>query len=481
MKHTWCCLLWSRNPSPRGNQDGTRSRATTATIVQLVASCQSSFAKDCPSVGIYTFRSTVPVFDLSKFATVTQKTLGLALITISAVETSSRHQTSYSEMSILIADLQENDVVCGRSTVTHTHAGNKLFRSLIREHGFIYQGTPTRSVKKRATLNVIDAIRELGGRFLKVADHKSSKNTPDTFEVADFDFMYEKCSHALRSYRPTRKLKRAAVHSGKTTPGPQSSTAARRRPKTSQRKQVAVPQPAVIGNDSIPASLADTFASSTFQALYAMQQRIFESLRQAEEPTSSPSTSETSGVVSLDDDDEEDENNNEKYDDGNSLSSHLTDDAEMDEGNNIHELEHQQQQQQQQEQKSMLLEPSDQQSAEPVHDAGTLSRPPPLKRSPALGPHTLTPRPAASTTTTTNNHTDNTATLPATIAIDTTTTGMIVDDNDEDDKASVFSMSDYIDLPSFDLIDHDDDDCQPVAMNNVVVPDEKDVTTMEEV
>jgi hypothetical protein len=390
-------------------------------------------------------------------------------------------------MSISIADLQENDVVCGRSTVTHTHAGNKLFRSLIQEHGFIYQGTPTRSVKKKATLNVIDAIRELGGRFLKVADNKSSKNTPDTFEVADFDFTYEKCSHALRSYRPTRMLKRAAVHGTTTTPNPQSSTAARRRQTSSKRKQVAAPQPAVIGNDSIPASLADTFASSTFQALYAMQQRIFESLRQAEESICSPSTSETSGVVSLDDEDEEDEddNNNDKYDDGNSLSSHLSDDAEYhsEEGDNNHELEHQQQhQQQQQQQQSMLLEPSDQQSAEPVHVAGTLSRPPPmLQRSPALGPHALTRRPAASTTAN-NNNTDNTATLPATIAIDTTATGMIVDDNDDDDKASVFSMSDYIDLPSFDLIDHDDDDdCPAVAVNNVVFQDEKNVTEMEEV
>jgi hypothetical protein len=89
---------------------------------------------------------------------------------------------------ISIADLQENDVVCGRTTVTHTYVGNKLFRSLIQEHAFIYQSTPNRSVKKKTTLDVIDMIRAVDGRFLKVAD-KSSKNTPETFEVASFDFI----------------------------------------------------------------------------------------------------------------------------------------------------------------------------------------------------------------------------------------------------------------------------------------------------
>lgn len=191
---------------------------------------------------------------------------------------------------ISVADLRDHDVVCGRSTVTHSHVGNKNFRSLIQEHGFQYQSTPLRSIKKSTAMGVINAIQMSGGRFLKVAETES-KNSPDTFEVADADFIYEKCSHALRSYRPTRYLKRASKPKKTNSPNTKSS-----RPTTSTP---------IVHNNQV--------SSATFLALYETQQRIFR-LLQAE---SCFNENSAGVVVTLNDEDERD--------DGLILASALTD------------------------------------------------------------------------------------------------------------------------------------------------------------
>lgn len=188
---------------------------------------------------------------------------------------------------ISIAELRDNDVVCGRSTVTHTHIGNKIFRSLIQEYGFLYQSTPLRSVKKSTTMEVINAIERSDGRFLKVAD-KTSENNPETFEVADPVFIYEKCSHALRSYRPTRSLKQA------------SKTKQTREPKNRPNQ----PTTRITTSTTQP-------STTSFDSLYENQQMIFRSL-QAE-----GGFNESSGVVTLNDEDE--------YDDDQSVASDLTD------------------------------------------------------------------------------------------------------------------------------------------------------------
>lgn len=100
--------------------------------------------------------------------------------------------------------LAENDVVCGRNAVAHSHQGNKLFRNIIDEMAPRYQSTKSRSEKKEITLEVINIIRLNGGRFIK-AELDDDVST-QLFEEASPEFIYEKVSHALRAR--TTKLAR---------------------------------------------------------------------------------------------------------------------------------------------------------------------------------------------------------------------------------------------------------------------------------
>ena len=96
--------------------------------------------------------------------------------------------------------LREYDVICGKGSgkgkFTQAHHGNKQFRRIVQKYREEYQNTKARDVKKRITNNVIDAVRQLGGRFLKLNDVDDDDSL---FEEAAFECQYLKVSHALRS------------------------------------------------------------------------------------------------------------------------------------------------------------------------------------------------------------------------------------------------------------------------------------------
>jgi len=92
--------------------------------------------------------------------------------------------------------LREYDVIFGKGKVAHAHHGNKQFRRIVQKYREEYQNTKARDVKKRITNNVIDAVRQLGGRFLKLNDVDDDDSL---FEEAAFECQYLKVSHALRS------------------------------------------------------------------------------------------------------------------------------------------------------------------------------------------------------------------------------------------------------------------------------------------
>jgi hypothetical protein len=64
-------------------------------------------------------------------------------------------------------ELQEADVVCGRSPMTHTHPGNRVYTTLVKAHSRQYKATSNRAEKSRITNEIIAQIESHGGRFLK--------------------------------------------------------------------------------------------------------------------------------------------------------------------------------------------------------------------------------------------------------------------------------------------------------------------------
>jgi hypothetical protein len=101
------------------------------------------------------------------------------------------------------------DVICGRDKITHSHCGNKRFRHIIEMNREAYQKAPRKEKKTKITIEIVNMIRECGGRFLKL-----DEPTGEWQGVSDHDAR-EKVSHALRSAkdpnRPRIKKKREVV------------------------------------------------------------------------------------------------------------------------------------------------------------------------------------------------------------------------------------------------------------------------------
>ena len=114
--------------------------------------------------------------------------------------------------------LREYDVICGKGSgkgkFTQAHHGNKQFRRIVQKYREEYQNTRFRDVKKRITNDIIDAVHQLSGRFIKLDDVDNgdleAAISHSLFEEVTYDYQYQKVSHALRSARdqkesPTRK------------------------------------------------------------------------------------------------------------------------------------------------------------------------------------------------------------------------------------------------------------------------------------
>lgn len=96
------------------------------------------------------------------------------------------------------------DIICGRDKISHSHVGNKRFRTIIEMNRERYQTAPSRDDKTRITFEIVSMIRSCqpGGRFLKIDDTAAWKDVGD-------EYAREKVSHALRSAKdPNRKKSR---------------------------------------------------------------------------------------------------------------------------------------------------------------------------------------------------------------------------------------------------------------------------------
>jgi hypothetical protein len=74
--------------------------------------------------------------------------------------------TSTTSAGSSIQELQEVDVVGGRSPMTHAHPGNRIYNTLVKANSAQYKATSRREDKSRITNEVIAQIESSGGRFL---------------------------------------------------------------------------------------------------------------------------------------------------------------------------------------------------------------------------------------------------------------------------------------------------------------------------
>jgi hypothetical protein len=95
-----------------------------------------------------------------------------------------------------LAALSPYDVLCGRSSESFGHEGNRRFREIVRQHRDMYREATRRSDKNAITRAVIGEIHDIGGRFLRLDARGKRWLTLESDEV------YEKVSHALRGSKP---------------------------------------------------------------------------------------------------------------------------------------------------------------------------------------------------------------------------------------------------------------------------------------
>jgi hypothetical protein len=179
--------------------------------------------------------------------------------------TSTIHHGAMAEQDCYYCNsLQDNDVICGKGRLVHSHPGNKQFRRLIHFRRESYQTAHLRDDKKQITNSVIEAIHRLGGRFVKMDE--SGQYT----QVSD-EYQYEKVSHALRAAKksPSSHSSRTPSYGSVLLPPPdlnRGSTIATFDFQDLKQQQVSRLRTISDDSKSNDAFASDSFASqSTFQ------------------------------------------------------------------------------------------------------------------------------------------------------------------------------------------------------------------------
>lgn len=113
--------------------------------------------------------------------------------------------TTTTTRTVSKCDIQEQDVLCGRDKISHSHVGNKRFLCLIKQHRSGYQNATSRDGKTRLSSDIVQMIRSCGGRFLKCNDSTGE------WEDQDDIVAREKVAHALRSCKADAGLSNKAI------------------------------------------------------------------------------------------------------------------------------------------------------------------------------------------------------------------------------------------------------------------------------
>lgn len=110
--------------------------------------------------------------------------------------------------------LQPNDIVCGRGAPIESHPGNQLLRELIKEYQISYLLCTRRSEKPRIAIELLEAIRCRGGRFVR--RNKTTGRTFSWHEIGE-KAAYEKVCQYLRDSGAPKLRRQILAAAGTTT------------------------------------------------------------------------------------------------------------------------------------------------------------------------------------------------------------------------------------------------------------------------
>ena len=96
---------------------------------------------------------------------------------------------------VIIRELSNADVLCGRGPGLSHFQGNLRFRELIEERKCRYAAAPKRKDKGEIAKEVYELVHDAGGRFLKREDDDT-----DDWYCVDYAVAIEKCKQALREH-----------------------------------------------------------------------------------------------------------------------------------------------------------------------------------------------------------------------------------------------------------------------------------------
>lgn len=106
-------------------------------------------------------------------------------------------------MTTYIVELRPYDVLLGRGSGPNDHEGNIRFRKMVAERKSEYMATNHRLTKAKIAQEIVDAVLNCGGRFLRKLenDEAQSHGVPDgvdAYILATDDTIMEKAKQALR-------------------------------------------------------------------------------------------------------------------------------------------------------------------------------------------------------------------------------------------------------------------------------------------
>ena len=120
--------------------------------------------------------------DLHRRGEAAPKSAGASTGGTTAAAAASAVRSSSSGMSI---ELQACDVLLGRGTGPANHPGNIHFRDIVERVKPSYVHTPSRKVKNKLVLQVVNDVKSRGGRFLRKQPVGGSKTTGEDDDDAD--------------------------------------------------------------------------------------------------------------------------------------------------------------------------------------------------------------------------------------------------------------------------------------------------------
>jgi hypothetical protein len=112
---------------------------------------------------------------------------------------------------MIITDILDTDILCGKDKTYNLHAGNVRYRHLIESHGIAYHAAITKHEKTKITRSVLDILDREQCRFLQPVEggeipastHASatdSRPQPTAWTIVPRQKARDKTSHALRFY-----------------------------------------------------------------------------------------------------------------------------------------------------------------------------------------------------------------------------------------------------------------------------------------